>query len=211
MIVSSSINHYYWGLLPYLEADLLQSEAWAQVKSGGSGLVLGGEVHHVVTQGVRAKIDHVIESGLAPVTTRRGGETTLHSPGQLVIYPVLSLREYDMGVKSYVETLLKVSEKTFRDFDIPVEMRWDPLGLWTHKGKLGFCGVQVKMGITQHGLALNISNNLDLFSQIVSCGLSNASYDRAQNYNETLTLEDFFYHWVANFSQSVQVELALNP
>jgi len=203
MIVSSSTDHsrssHYWGQLQYQEADQLQSEAWAQVKSGSHGIILGGEVHHVVTLGLRARADHVLSNGLKPIQTKRGGEATLHSPGQLVIYPVVPLRENGMGVKAYIENLLRVSEVTFQDFQVPAQLRWEPLGLWTQKGKIGFCGVQVKSGITQHGLSLNISNNLELFSQIVSCGLLEAKYDKAINYNIELTPNIFFNRWVNNF------------
>lgn len=206
MIASSSIKNHYWGLLSYEEADLLQVQAWQSVKAGSPGIILGGEIQTVITQGIRARTEHVLAQGLKPVQTRRGGETTLHSPGQLVIYPVVSLKEQGLGVKAYVENLLKVSEMTYHEFQIPVEMRWEPLGLWTLRGKMGFCGVQVKAGITQHGLALNITNDLSLFSQIVSCGLSNAQYDKAQNYNPLLNPEAFFIRWVENFRAVSQLE-----
>lgn len=202
MTESKSTEFHFWGRKSYQEADQLQESAWQNVKNGHSGIILGGEVDFVVTQGLRANPAHLLNSSIKPVQTRRGGETTLHSPGQLVIYPVISLRERGLGVKQYIEALLEASTQTFRDFGILAEWRWDPLGIWTSDGKIGFCGVQVRSGITQHGLALNLTNDLSHFGKIMSCGLQTAFYDKAENHVAFMDLETFFEKWCENFGRS---------
>ncbi len=131
---------------------------------------------------------------------KRGGETTLHSPGQLVIYPVLNVRELKIGVRDYVRILLSISSKTFKSFGLDVIASENPVGLFSSLGKIGFCGLQIKQGISQHGLSLNISNELGLFEHIISCGLKKGQYDKLQNHVSDMTTEIFFSRWVETAS-----------
>jgi len=195
MIESSSTRILHWGRQRYEAAEALQKQAWRQVHQGGPSFLLGGEVELVVTQGLRGKPEHLRNILQNPVQTRRGGETTLHSPGQLLIYPVISLRERGWGARAYVQKLLEISTQSLRRLNVPVDWKWDPLGIWTPRGKIGFCGVQVKSGVTQHGLAINITNDLTLFDQIVSCGLTQVRYDRVLNYTSEVDAVSFFHVW----------------
>jgi lipoate-protein ligase B len=68
------------------------------------------------------------------------------------------------------------------------------VGLWTEKGKIGFCGIRVKNGITQHGIALNLDNDLTLFEQITSCGRSNTQFDKLNSHYKVSSF-DFFKCW----------------
>lgn len=205
MIEWSSINIQYWGHCHYQMAEALQTRAWECVRDGHPGFLLGGSVDTVVTQGLRSSPAAILNSSIQPIQTRRGGETTLHSPGQLLIYPVLNLRSLGWGVKPYIENLLQCSTETFHFYQVPAKLCWKPLGLWTEKGKIGFCGVQVRSGITQHGLALNIFNDLTYFDHIVSCGLAKAAYDKATNYSiSSFSLEEIFRVWSQNFMKRLQ-------
>ncbi|MFN8789929.1 MAG: lipoyl(octanoyl) transferase LipB [Bdellovibrionales bacterium] len=195
MIESNSTSILHWGRRRYEDAEDLQKQAWRRVQQGGVGCLLGGEVELVVTQGLRGKPEHLRSAQQEPVRIQRGGQTTLHSPGQLLIYPVISLRDTGWGARAYVQKLLEISAEALRNFDVPVEWKWDPLGLWTPQGKIGFCGVQVKNGVTQHGLAINVTNDLTLFDQIISCGLTQAHYDLLSNYNSQLDVGSFFQAW----------------
>ncbi len=194
------IEPLYWGHIDYQNADELQALAWEKVQQGHPGLILGGTVDLIVTHGLRGKESAVLNSQWPSVRTRRGGETTLHSPGQLLIYPILNLRSKGWGVKRFVEILLRSSEVALQELGVPAHLNWSPVGLWTARGKIGFCGVQVKNGISQHGLALNIDNDLQLFKGVISCGLSQVHYDKASHYCEnSLDLQLFFTRWCAHF------------
>lgn len=191
----NSIEPFYWGRLSYQEADALQKNAMEKVRMGHCGYLLAGEVDFVVTQGIRGKQDHILSPDIQAVQTHRGGETTLHSPGQLLIYPVLNLKNWNAGVKFYVDSILRISRKTFAKYQLATHVKTGQVGLWTEKGKLAFCGVQIKNGITQHGLSLNIQNDLNLFNKITSCGIQNGTYDKLGNHQQNLSAEEFFKTW----------------
>lgn len=115
-------------------------------------------------------------TGLPVVKTRRGGQAMYHGPGQLVMYPVINLRRRGLGVRAFVSAGLEAMAELSRSIGVPAEARLEPPGLWL-KGtphKLGFAGVRIRRGITDHGFALNISCNLDTFTRFTCCGLPEA-------------------------------------
>ena len=194
-------------------SEQLQSQAWEKVYSGhSSGIILGGEITQTITQGVRARPEDICGlQDFEVVKIKRGGETTLHSPGQLVIYPVLNIRELKLGVRDYVNILLTISAKTFKSFGLEVMASENPVGLFSSMGKIGFCGLQIKQGISQHGLSLNISNELQLFEHIISCGLKEAQFDKLQSHVSDITTEKFFSRWVEMASQTGILQKNQNP
>ena len=198
MTVLNSTNALFWGLKSYQATNSLQIKAWENVTQGRcSGVVLGGEIEATITQGIRGRAEDIVQKVDVPIVQiKRGGETTLHTQGQLVIYPVLNIRELKMGVRDFVATLLKISEKTFRVFGLSTSASENPVGLFTEFGKIGFCGLQIKNGVSQHGLALNICNNLNEFNSIVSCGMTKARFDKLENYVPSVTPEQFFNRWI---------------
>jgi lipoyl(octanoyl) transferase len=80
----------------------------------------------------------------------------------------------------------------------------EAIGLYTAHGKIAFCGIQIRNGISLHGISLNVRNDLSLFQQIVACGVQNAPLDRLQNYDVNLTLEELFNRWIQLFRQEFQ-------
>jgi lipoyl(octanoyl) transferase len=189
---------FFWGLRPYLEIDQLQKRVLKLLQeSGRHSFILGGEFKPTITCGIRSRPEHILNPQDFEVhQIKRGGETTLHSPGQLVIYPIFNLRELKWGVRDFVCHLLKTSARVYQEFGLPTRVSEEPVGLFTEKGKIGFCGLQIQGGISQHGLALNIRNDLSLFNSIVSCGLHQISYDKLENKAPDITVEQFFSRWV---------------
>lgn len=192
MIDWKSIETRYWGFDCFENIEALQNKAYQDVLNGHPGFLLGGELDFVVTQGLRGTDQEILNSEIKPIKTDRGGATTLHSPGQLVLYPVVNLRKNQTSVSEFISELLMVSKKSFDLIGVKTQIQLKPVGLWTEKGKIGFCGIRVKSGITQHGIALNINNDLSLFSQIHSCGIQNGTYDKAAVENPS----HFFKTWV---------------
>ena len=197
-----SIKAFYWGLKPYNVSQTLQVDAWEKVFEGSSpGIILGGEILPTITQGIRARAEDICENPSFEIyKVTRGGETTLHSPGQLVIYPVINIKLLKLGVRDYVKTLLHVSRETFKSFGLETATSENPVGLFSNQGKIGFCGLQIKRGISQHGLSLNIRNDLGLFKSIVSCGLKQGNFDKLENYASEISVEAFFNRWVEKAS-----------
>lgn len=205
----NSTSFYYWGLQCYESSHALQLKAWEQVCNGHApSVVLAGEIPTTITQGVRGRPEDIVQKTTYPVVQiKRGGETTLHSQGQLVIYPVINIRELKLGVRDYVTSLLKISEETFLKFGVKVTASENPVGLFTAIGKIGFCGLQIKNGVSQHGLAINICNDLSEFDSIVSCGMAKARFDKLQNYNPSISPEEFFKQWMEIFLKNLKLSV----
>ncbi|KAK8642473.1 hypothetical protein V6N13_011815 [Hibiscus sabdariffa] len=104
--------------------------------------------------------------------TERGGEVTYHGPGQLVMYPIINLRNHKMDLHWYLRTLEEVVIRVLSStFSIKSSRIEGLTGVWVGNQKLAAIGVRVSKWITYHGLALNVTTDLTPFSWIVPCGL----------------------------------------
>lgn len=138
----------------------------------------------VITLGRRFRPEHLLSPvsqlrrrGVEVHEADRGGSITYHGPGQLVAYPVVDLRTESRphpDVIVYLRLLEAAVLATVSDFGIRAELRPGLTGVWVGRDKLGAVGVNVSRGVTKHGMALNVSTDLELFSSMVPCGISGA-------------------------------------
>lgn len=109
--------------------------------------------------------------GIEIVETDRGGKVTYHGPGQLVGYPIVRIDD----VVAYVRTLERALVLALADEGIGARARPedgpDFTGVWVRDRKIASIGVHVARGVTTHGFALNVENDLQPFGWIVPCGL----------------------------------------
>lgn len=194
----------FLGRIEYSQAVSIQENLVQLVKQKRFGAVIGLEHPAVLTLGHRLDEKVFFNFDIPKIKSSRGGLATIHSEGQLVIYPILDLRELKWGVKTYVMTLLQSTQALLNELNISSQMDEHAVGLYTESGKIAFCGIQVKNGISLHGISLNVRNDLSLFKNIVACGVQNPSLDRIQNYNVNLTLEELFRRWVEIFRLNLQ-------
>ena len=128
--------------------------------------------------------------------TDRGGRVTYHGPGQLVAYPIVSLHPYGDDVHEYVRRLERVMIGALGEHGVEAEIIDGLTGVWVgsksepddrwasntpigreigpsarEARKIGSIGVHVSRGVTTHGLAVNVSNDLQPFEWIVPCGI----------------------------------------
>ena len=116
--------------------------------------------------------DRLAERGIALHPTGRGGDVTLHSPGQVVGYPILALEGARRDTHLYLRSLEEVMIRVAVDFGVPAERVSGLTGIWVGRDKLGAIGVRIHSGwITSHGFAFNVANDLSLFDVIVPCGI----------------------------------------
>jgi len=101
----------------------------------------------------------------------RGGDITLHCPGQLVVYPIIDLSEYGKDLHSYLHQLEDVAINVLSDFCIRGQRSDKNTGVWVKQRKIVSIGIGVKKWITYHGMAINVNTDLNLFSLIRPCGL----------------------------------------
>ena len=125
----------------------------------------GGREHLVVSE------QFLAEQGITIEAIERGGDITYHGPGQLVVYPILHLREEGLSVLAYVEALEEVMLRTAGDFGVGASRDPRNHGVWVGQRKLGSIGIAIRHGISFHGLALNVNLALTPFSWINPCGL----------------------------------------
>ena len=176
------------GLVPYDEALALQQELVDQRKRDEIPDTLLLLQHpHVLTLGVRGGgRDHIVAPparlsslGVQVVETGRGGDVTYHGPGQLVAYPVVSLRPLGDDVHAFVRLLERVMIGALAEHGIEAGTIEGLTGVWVdqpHGGsrKIGSIGIHVSRGISTHGLAINVNNDLQPFEWIVPCGIEAA-------------------------------------
>ena len=199
------IESEYLGLVDYSQAYEIQKNKWNSVQSNEKHICIFGLEHpDVITLGRRATDLEVFSTQIPVVKSTRGGLATLHSPGQLVVYPILQVRPYFGGVRNYVAQLLEITSQVFKKYyDVQTHFDEANAGLYTEKGKIAFCGLEIKSGVSLHGLSININNNVELFQQIRPCGLNDLCIDQLSNYNKAVSVELFFQNWMIEFKKYI--------
>jgi lipoyl(octanoyl) transferase len=172
------------GLIPYDEARTLQRRLeGARQADEIPDVLLLLEHPPVYTKGKRSDPgelgmgeDWYRMQGIEVTETDRGGRVTYHGPGQLVGYPIVSLRPYGDNVHEYVRKLERLMIDSLGGFGIEAEVIDGLTGVWVggrppEGRKIGSIGVHVSRGVTTHGFAININNDLQPFEWIVPCGI----------------------------------------
>lgn len=126
----------------------------------------------VYTLGRRGGLDNIIkDSDIEIIKTKRGGDITFHGPGQIIIYPVINIKRVKIGIKEYIYRLEQLVINLFNSFGIVVTREKINHGVWYSGKKIASVGVRVNNGVTLHGIAVNIDNDLSPFANINPCGL----------------------------------------
>ncbi len=171
------------GQVPFDEAHVLQRALRDQTRDD---YLLMLEHPHVVTLGLRGDVAHVLAEseelealGASLVRTDRGGDVTYHGPGQLVVYPILSIAMGSRAIPCYVHNVEQVVIDTLADLGLdPARLgRLDAFpGVWIDPDgpsprKICSVGIRISRGRSMHGLALNVNPDMDWFSRIIPCGI----------------------------------------
>ncbi len=164
------------GVAPYQPVQDLQRRLRDLVAEGATrGVLLLLEHEPVITLGTRAGLQDLRSATALPrkplpaiVESERGGQATLHAPGQLVSYPIIPIPGHDLA--HYVSVLEEVLIVLLRDLDIAAERKQGSPGLYVDGLKIASVGLRCRRWVTSHGTSLNVDIDLDLFDFIVSCG-----------------------------------------
>lgn len=171
------------GRLPYSIADEWQRGLHARrISSEIPDVLLMLEHEHVYTLGRRFLPEHLLltpdelaQRGIQVYESDRGGSITYHGPGQLVAYPVVDLRDparRHPDVIRYLRTLEQAIVDTVASLGVEATTREGLTGVWVGNRKLAAIGVNVSRGVAKHGVAINVSTDLDYFRWMVPCGIS---------------------------------------
>ncbi|BDB42018.1 MULTISPECIES: lipoyl(octanoyl) transferase LipB [Mycobacterium] len=160
----------------YRTAWQLQRELAGARAAGGPDTLLLLEHPAVYTAGRRTEAHERPLDGTPVVDTDRGGKITWHGPGQLVGYPIIRLAE-PLDVVNYVRRLEEALITVCGEVGLDAGRIEGRSGVWVPgrpARKVAAMGVRVARATTLHGFALNCDCDLDAFSAIVPCGISDA-------------------------------------
>jgi lipoyl(octanoyl) transferase len=170
------------GLVSYSEGLALQKQFVERRIAGEIDDTLLLLQHpHVLTLGVKAGASrsHVLatparmrELGVELHETGRGGDVTYHGPGQIVGYPVISLKPDRCDVHRYVRDLEELMIRVTGSYGFEAGRIEGLTGAWVEAEKIGAIGVRIQHWVTSHGFAYNVNTDLDFFTLIVPCGIS---------------------------------------
>ncbi len=174
-----SITAIDLGLIPYSEAYNLQTRVFESIRLNGMpGAILLLEHHPVITIGNNKNIGNLLvteetltSQGIELVQSNRGGDITLHTPGQVICYMILNLNVIGKDLSIFVYKLEQVIIETLKNFGINSSRIKKHRGVFYNNSKIASIGLKVKKWITLHGFSLNVNNDLKYFNNIIPCGL----------------------------------------
>lgn len=203
------------GLVPYGQALALQLALRERLKAREDddlvGYVVALEHPATVTLGKRGSFDDLVnhawleQKGVEVFKIDRGGEATFHEPGQMVVYPILRLAALGRGVVDVIRGMAECLAGSVAPYGVEAGYDLEHPGLWTRDEvparKIASVGMRVQSGITTHGVAMNLVNEMIGFSMIVVCGMPNAPMARLADYcGGDLDFEAFEQDFLQRFS-----------
>jgi lipoyl(octanoyl) transferase len=219
--VSSEILVVRCGTVPYEEARAAQERLESQRQQGSiPDVLLLLEHPPVYTRGRRSTAEELpmgVEwyeaQGIEVRDTDRGGRVTYHGPGQLVAYPIVSLAPYGDDVHEYVRKMEWVMIGSLADHGVEARVIDGLTGVWVGERKIGSIGVHVSRGVTTHGLAVNVNNDLQPFEWIVPCGIEGAQMTSlSREHGSEQDLDEFAATVATRFGQVYERHLvAIDP
>lgn len=210
------------GLLDYSDGLMLQRElVQARLNGEVTDTLLLCEHPAVITMGKAGKEENLLvnrktlcQQGITLYYADRGGDITVHSPGQLVGYPIIDAANRQIDVHSYMDQLEETIIRTLCHFGINADRVPKYRGVWAKGKKICSIGVKFTRSVTSHGFALNVNNDLNYFSLIYPCGIQGANMTSVSNVTgREVTVEEVLPSLVEEFLavfQLISSELSWN-
>ena len=177
------------GLVDYDEAWAFQKDAAAaRIAAKRSDATHEWQLHDdllilcehppVVTLGRSTKPGNLLASpeylsavGVQLREVERGGDVTVHEPGQLVVYPIVDLEQHRKDLHWYLRRVEETIIVALRELGLDATRVEGLTGVWTDGRKIASIGVHARDWVTWHGVALNVQNDLSTFAHVVPCGI----------------------------------------
>jgi lipoyl(octanoyl) transferase len=168
------------GTVPYREALAVQNAIRARRQAGElPDTLLLLEHQPVYTRGRRSAAgelplgeDFYRSKGIEVIDTDRGGRLTYHGPGQLVGYPIMAVADVGRFLRTMEAALVAALAEQGIEAHARPQDGPDYTGVWVGERKIASIGLHVSRGISTHGFAVNVDNELEPFSWVVACGLA---------------------------------------
>ena len=166
------------------------------------------EHENVYTAGTSSKDEELLENSEIPVIhTGRGGKYTYHGPGQSVIYPIIDLRKDNRSkdIKLYIKNLEQTVINSLKQYNLEAYTIEEKVGIWVNHNqtpaKIGAIGVRIKKWVTYHGIAVNISTDLQNYKGIIPCGISDFPVTSLKELGIEISTEEFNSVFKKEFEQ----------
>ncbi len=167
------------GLIDYEECYKIQRELVAKRISGLiEDSVIIAEHSEVFTIGrtgdsgnILVPDSFMLSAGLRVLRVDRGGDVTFHGPGQILIYPVISLKDSKKDLHMYLRDLEQAAIFFLNDYSVYGTRIQGKTGVWVSERKIASIGVGASNWVTFHGMSLNVNCDLSFFSMINPCGI----------------------------------------
>ena len=207
------------GLTPYPDA-LSKMEARANAIASGNADEAIWLLEHppLYTAGTSAKRRDLIDPDRFDVfEARRGGEYTYHGPGQRVAYVMLDVGKRGRDVRRFVSALEDWIIQCLAEFNVAGERREGRVGVWVTRpdkprlsdgsvaeDKIAALGIRLRKWVSFHGLSINVDPDLEHFSGIVPCGISQHGVTSLVDLGLPVTLNDVDLALRRSFDASVE-------
>ncbi len=188
------------GLVDYQEGiKIMEGQLDRVINSMQPDTIFLLEHKEVYTAGTSHNVEELLKPDLFPVIyTGRGGKFTYHGPGQRIIYPIINLNNTDKvkDLKLYITQLEKWIILTLAELDVNAFTIQGKVGIWVKnsrniESKIGAIGIRVRKWVTYHGIAVNISPNLDNYSGIIPCGINDFPITSLEDMGINISITEF--------------------
>jgi len=164
------------------------------------------EHESIYTGGTSAKKEDLKNDNVETRSSGRGGQWTWHGPGQRVIYLMLNLRNRQQDVKAYVYALEEFLILTLYEFSINGTRVNNKPGVWVKNNnnqydKICALGIRISSWVTFHGVSINVNPDLDVFKNIVPCGVTDGGITSLQALGKNISLGDLDHSLKKNFEK----------
>ena len=161
-------------LIPYKFAIKILEKRVNDIKRGKKNELLWILEHPLTyTAGVRYKNNEILDKKIRLIKTKRGGKITLHNPGQKIIYFAIDLSKRKRDVRRFVKIVEKSIIEFLNMYGVKSNSDRKNVGIWVRNKKIAAIGIRISRWVAYHGCSINISNDLDAYKKIITCGLSN--------------------------------------
>lgn len=177
------------------------------------------------TAGTSAKIEDLVAPGRFPVyEARRGGQYTYHGPGQRVVYVMLDLNRRGRDVRCFVRDLEAWVIATLERFNITGEIREGRVGVWVTRDdkpltatgakpedKIAAIGIRLRKWVSFHGISINVEPDLEHFTGIVPCGITEHGVTSLVDLGLPVTMDDLDVALRETFEETLSRPASCSP
>ena len=185
-----SIDVKYLGITPY-ESTWNKMKVFTSNRAPSTQDEIWITEHEAIyTVGLNRKdFNKPLRTDIAVLPVDRGGKITYHGRGQLIIYPLIDLKRYQLTIRSFVTLIEKSIVSFLSRRDIKANAKIEAPGVYIEHKKIASLGLRIKNHASYHGLSMNIDMDLSPFEAIDPCGFKNLQMTQLKTFTNDVSVE----------------------